>query len=92
MRRQSEATKTATKLLRFCYSNAVFAHRSLGYVCEEYFVCSIEKIILEYQIPPDVAGATLMAAGSSSPELFAELVGCFVSEENSAGTGERREG
>eukprot|EP00518_Triparma_eleuthera_P023580 CAMPEP_0197562102 /NCGR_PEP_ID=MMETSP1320-20131121/26350_1 /TAXON_ID=91990 /ORGANISM="Bolidomonas sp., Strain RCC2347" /LENGTH=145 /DNA_ID=CAMNT_0043123799 /DNA_START=107 /DNA_END=541 /DNA_ORIENTATION=- len=30
----------------------------LGYVCEEYFVCSIEKIILEYQIPPDVAGAT----------------------------------
>ena len=53
----------------------------LGYVCEEFFVCSIEKIILEYQIPPDVAGATLMAAGSSSPELFAELVGCFVSEE-----------
>ena len=27
-----------------------------------------------------------MAAGSSSPELFAELVG-VVSEENSAGTG-----
>jgi len=59
----------------------------LGYVCEEFFVCSIEKIILEFSIPPDVAGATLMAAGSSSPELFAELVGTFVSKENSAGTG-----
>ncbi|GMH76647.1 hypothetical protein TrRE_jg7477 [Triparma retinervis] len=59
----------------------------LGYVCEEYFVVAIEKIISEYSIPPDVAGATLMAAGSSSPELFAEIVGCFISEDNSAGTG-----
>ena len=59
----------------------------LGFVCEEYFVASIEMIIETYSIPPDVAGATLMAAGSSSPELFAELVGCFVSESNSAGTG-----
>lgn len=52
----------------------------LGYVCEEYFVVAIEKIVSEYSIPPDVAGATLMAAGSSSPELFAEVVGCFISE------------
>jgi len=59
----------------------------LGYVCEEYFVVAIEKIISEFSIPPDVAGATLMAAGSSSPELFAEVVGCFISEDNSAGTG-----
>ena len=40
-----------------------------------------------FHSPPDVAGATLMAAGSSAPELFAELVGCFVSESNDAGTG-----
>jgi len=60
----------------------------LGFVCEEYFVLSIEKIIETYNVPPDVAGATLMAAGSSSPELFAELVGVFISEGgNSAGTG-----
>jgi sodium/potassium/calcium exchanger 4 len=50
-------------------------------------VQSIERIILVYSIPPDVAGATLMAAGSSAPELFAEVVGCFVSKENGAGTG-----
>lgn len=56
----------------------------LGYVCEEYFVVAIEKIIAEYSIPPDVAGATLMAAGSSSPELFAEVVGCFISEVRNA--------
>ena len=48
---------------------------------------SIERIILVYQVPPDVAGATLMAAGSSAPELFAEIVGCFLSKENGAGTG-----
>jgi K+-dependent Na+/Ca+ exchanger-like protein len=59
----------------------------LGYVCEEFFITSIERIILIYQIPPDVAGATLMAAGSSAPELFASIVGCFLSKENGAGTG-----
>jgi len=35
----------------------------LGFVCEEYFVASIEAIIETYNVPPDVAGATLMAAG-----------------------------
>jgi len=59
----------------------------LGFVCEEYFVASIEMIIEKYNIPPDVAGATLMAAGSSSPELFAELVGTFIDSKNDAGTG-----
>ena len=32
----------------------------LGFVCEEYFVSAIEMITDVYQIPPDVAGATLM--------------------------------
>ena len=59
----------------------------LGFVCEEYFVAAIERIISEYSIPPDVAGATLMAAGSSSPELFAAIVGIFMSEDSAAGTG-----
>jgi hypothetical protein len=31
-----------------------------------------------YKIPPDIAGATLMAAGASSPELFSSIVALFV--------------
>lgn len=29
---------------------------------------------------PDVAGATIMAVGTSSPELFINIVGTFVTE------------
>lgn len=31
-----------------------------------------------YKIPPDIAGATLMAAGASSPELFSSIIALFV--------------
>jgi len=35
-----------------------------------------------YNIPPDVAGATLMAAGASSPELFSSIVALFVTHSS----------
>ena len=31
-------------------------------------------------LPPDVAGATLMAAGSSGPELATAVIGVFVAK------------
>ena len=31
-------------------------------------------------LPPDVAGATLMAAGSSGPELATAIIGVFVAK------------
>ena len=34
----------------------------------------------ELNLPPDVAGATFMAAGSSGPELATALIGVFVAE------------
>ena len=49
------------------------------------------KISLTYRIyhffqalnvPPDVAGATFMAAGSSAPELATSVIGVFVAEVN----------
>jgi K+-dependent Na+/Ca+ exchanger-like protein len=50
----------------------------LAVVCEDYFVPSI-TIMCEYnKIPDDVAGATFMAAGASSPEMFACFVSLFV--------------
>jgi Ca2+/Na+ antiporter len=35
-----------------------------------------------YNIPDDIAGATLMAAGASSPELFSSLVSLFITKSS----------
>lgn len=47
-------------------------------VTEERFVPCLNIIASEYNIPPDIAGATLMAAGASSPELFSSIVALFI--------------
>jgi Ca2+/Na+ antiporter len=47
-------------------------------VTEERFVPALNVIAYEYNIPSDIAGATLMAAGASSPELFSSLVALFI--------------
>ena len=51
---------------------------ALAVVCEERFVPSLGVICEKCKIPEDVAGATLMAAGASSPEVFASLVALFI--------------
>ena len=37
-------------------------------------------LISVLNLPPDVAGATFMAAGSSGPELATALIGVFVAK------------
>jgi len=41
-------------------------------------VPALNVIANYYKIPPDIAGATLMAAGASSPELFSSFIALFV--------------
>ena len=50
---------------------------ALALLCEDFFVSALEIIIEKLGLPPDVAGATFMAAGSSSPELFVATVAVF---------------
>ncbi|MFC1626714.1 calcium/sodium antiporter [Patescibacteria group bacterium] len=45
----------------------------LALIVEEYFVPTLDKISSIFKLSPDIAGATLMAAGSSAPELFISL-------------------
>ena len=47
---------------------------AIAVICEEDFKNSIIMLAKGLNMPPDIAGATLMAAGTSSPELFASLV------------------
>jgi len=58
---------------------------SLAIICDEFFVPALEVIAEKLKITPDVAGATLMAAGGSAPELFKNIFATF--EETDAGFG-----
>lgn len=60
---------------------------ALAIVCDEYFVPALEEMSGENQLnlSLDIAGATLMAAGGSAPELFTSLIGTF--NESSVGFG-----
>uniref|UniRef100_A0A8C5F4T0 Sodium/calcium exchanger membrane region domain-containing protein n=1 Tax=Gadus morhua TaxID=8049 RepID=A0A8C5F4T0_GADMO len=51
---------------------------ALAIVCDDYFVVSLEKICEKLSLTEDVAGATFMATGSSAPELFASIIGVFI--------------
>ena len=51
---------------------------ALALVCDHYFVPALDVIIEKFGISPDVAGATLMAAGGSAPELFTSIIGVFI--------------
>lgn len=52
----------------------------LAIVCDEYFVPCLEMIAEALKISSDVAGATVMAVGTSSPELYSAIIGSFVTE------------
>lgn len=50
----------------------------LSIVADELFVPALDLIAEKWKLTPDVAGATLMAAGGSSPELFTSAMGTFL--------------
>ena len=52
----------------------------LAQVSDKYFVVSLDKIAERFKMSHDMAGATLMAVGSSAPELFVALIAVFRSD------------
>ncbi|KAF5282341.1 hypothetical protein FQR65_LT14330 [Abscondita terminalis] len=52
----------------------------LSTVCEAYFVPAIQLIVERLNLSEDVVGASFMAITNSSPELFINFVGTFVTE------------
>ncbi|XP_072895599.1 sodium/potassium/calcium exchanger 4-like [Hemitrygon akajei] len=59
-------------------AGAVYMFYALAIVCDDFFVPALEKICERLHLNEDVAGATFMAAGSSAPELFASVIGVFI--------------
>lgn len=64
----------------------IWMFTAMAIVCDEYFVPGLEVIAEELQVSEDVAGATLMAAGGSAPELFTSLIGAFQETDVGFGT------
>lgn len=60
-------------LLSFC---------GLGIVCEEYFVPALNVLCDEWNVPDDVAGATIMAMGNSAPEMFTTFISIFYTKSS----------
>lgn len=50
----------------------------LARICDLFFVESLEIIAEKLKMSSDVAGATLMAIGSSAPEFFTALIALFI--------------
>lgn len=50
----------------------------LNTVCDVYFTGALEEMVDAWNVQPDVAGATFMAAGGSAPEFFTSLIGTTI--------------
>jgi len=61
---------------------------ALAIICDEFFVPALEELSgpRRMNLSMDVAGATLMAAGGSAPELATSLIGTFRQSEIGFGT------
>ena len=59
---------------------------AIAIVCDELFVPALEEIAVVWNMSDDVAGATLMAAGGSAPELATSLIGTFSGSDVGFGT------
>lgn len=59
---------------------AFYMFWAIAIVCDDYFVPCLEIICDKLGLQSDVAGATFMALGSSAPELFASVIGVFITK------------
>lgn len=59
---------------------------ALAIIADDFFCPSLDVIADWMKLSPDVSGATLMAAGSSAPELFTSAVGTFLRSDVGFGT------
>jgi len=70
-----EEIKTKIYPIFLYIMGVLYCFMAIAIICDEFFVPALERISEKYNISPDVAGATLMAAGGSAPELCTSFVG-----------------
>eukprot|EP00744_Colponema_vietnamica_P016513 GILI01023177.1.p1 GENE.GILI01023177.1~~GILI01023177.1.p1 ORF type:complete len:476 (+),score=75.01 GILI01023177.1:86-1513(+) len=55
----------------------VYAFSGIAVICDESFLPCLEQIRKRFRIPASVAGATLLAVGSSTPEISTNILATF---------------
>ncbi|CAF1054237.1 unnamed protein product [Rotaria sordida] len=58
----------------------IYIFIAIAILVDDYFIAALDKLCAALNLDEDVAGATFMAGGSSSPELFTALIGIFVAK------------
>lgn len=74
-------TASGAGLLILSLALMFYMFLGIAILCDELFVPALEIIADKWQLSNDIAGATLMAAGGSAPELFTSLFGAFGRSE-----------
>lgn len=59
---------------------SIYLFVALAVVCDKFFVPAVDRICTALNMTNDVAGATFMAAATSAPELFVNVIGTFITE------------
>nr|XP_026498214.1 sodium/potassium/calcium exchanger 4 isoform X2 [Vanessa tameamea] len=59
---------------------SIYLFLALAVVCDKFFVPAVDRICTALNMTNDVAGATFMAAATSAPELFVNVIGTFITE------------
>jgi len=62
----------------------IFSFGAIHFISEKYFIESLDHISRKLRLSSDMAGSTLMAAGSSAPELSVALFAIFMSGHHEA--------
>lgn len=85
---ECEAAKTPWYMVAVYIIGILYMFLALAIVCDEFFVPALEELSGPHRmnLSMDVAGATLMAAGGSAPELATSLIGTFRQSEIGFGT------
>lgn len=73
-------------IILFIVMGLLYLFVGIAIVCDELFVPALEIVAEDLQLSNDVAGATLMAAGGSAPELATSFVGVFKRSDVGFGT------
>lgn len=58
-------------------ASLLFSFCSICIICDQYLVACVDIAIVEYAVPEEIAGVTLIAIASAAPELILNLVSAF---------------
>ncbi|KAH8245004.1 hypothetical protein KR032_003832, partial [Drosophila birchii] len=69
-------------VIALCSFLSIYIFLILAIVCDDYLLPAMERLCYALKMSYDVAGATFLAASTSAPELFINIVGTFITHSD----------